>query len=220
MCFGNTLRPHPGAKNLDFPFKLGMERSTSGSPDCVGRCSRTGGRPGRPTRTPTSTRATRRAGCRGAERSEGEGGVDLGSSTEAREERRPRGGPGGGMRAGGGGRPPARAGGGAPGSQRSRAAAGFGDGRVRRARARKEGAEKRQIRMNERGGKAGAAEEGAGAPRRCSRNAGGGRRGGPTAPGHEEAPHRRGPRRPRLSAKMGSKRRRARGVREKRKRSR
>lgn len=180
-----------------------MERSTSGSPDCAGRRSRTGGRPGRPARTPTSTRATRRAGCRGAERSEGEGGVDLEAAPKrgrsgGREEDRAVGcelGAGGARRRGRGG--------GAPGSQRSRAAAGFGAGRARRARARKERAEKRQIRMNERGGKAGAAEEGAGAPRRCSRNAGGGRRGGPTAPGHEEAPHRRGPRRRASPPKWG-----------------
>lgn len=194
MCFGNTLRPHPGAENLDFPFKLGTERSTSRSPDCVGRCRRTGGRPGWPMRTPTSTRASGRAGCRGeARRGRREKGVWIWEAAQGEGGAAARGGPGGGMRAGGGGRPPARAGRGAPGSQRSRAAAGFGGGRVQRARAWKEGVEKREIRMNERGG--------GGRPGR--RRKGPGRRGGAAAApgvGAGAGPPRQGTRKPRTAA--------------------
>lgn len=61
-------------------------------------------------------------------------------------------------------------------------------------------------------GRRGPAE--AGRPQRCNRSAGGGRRGGPTAPGAEEAPRRRGHHRARLSAKTGSWGRKVRGVRE------
>lgn len=133
MCFGNTLRPHPRAENLDFKCWQ-FKRSTR----CISWTSgRAGGRAERSNKDANFHAGDQEGWLprRGVAESEGKGGVDLWVSPGrkgGREERRPRGGKGGGRQGWGAS---ADAGGEEPGSPRSRAAAGSEGGRARRARA-------------------------------------------------------------------------------------